>query len=242
MDKEALINGYFEGSLSQDQLEELERLLKTDIEFTSEFEFQKELQTSLKKEARQEIKALFSKLKEEETKVEAKVFQLQPWLAAAAIALLVGFGSWFLFFNAPDLNTDDLYAANFAPYANVIQPIERSNQLEDLKTRAFTAYENEEYPNALELFKELNTKQNDAYIDFYTAMVLMQLNKQKEAIPLLEGYINKQGELKDRANWYLALAHLKMGDKSNSKEQLKILVSKKGFKTDKAKKLLKQLD
>lgn len=242
MDREELINGYFEASLSQDQLEEVTRLLETDSEFASEFEFQKELQVSLKKEERQDIKAMFSDLAEEKAKPQTKVFQLRPWLVAASMALLVGLGSWFLFFNSPDLNTDELYAANFSPYDNVVQPIERGNQLEDLKTRAFTAYENEEYPEALQLFKELHTKQNDSYIDFYSAMIMMQLNKQKEAIPLLKGYIEKEGELTDRASWYLALAYLKQEDIASSKAQLKILVDKKGFKNKAAEKLLEQLN
>lgn len=242
MDKEELINGYFEGSLNQGQLEELELLLSTDSEFASEFEFQKELQASLKKEERVELKNMFNNLSEEKIKKETKVLRLRPWLAAASIALVVGLGSWLLFFNSPELNTDELYAANFAPYDNVVHPIERGNQLEDLKTRAFTAYENQEYGKALELFEELHTKQNDLYIDFYSAMVLMQLNQQEEAIPLLEGYLDDEGELKERATWYLALAYLKVENIDDCKTQLDILVEKKGFKSESAQTLLKQLN
>lgn len=241
MDKEELINGYFESTLSQDQLDEVTQLLETDAAFASEFEFQKEVQTSLKKEERKEVKAMFSDLATESVKTKIKVFQLRPWLAAASIALLVGLASWLYLFNSPGLNTDELYAANFTPYDNVIHPIERGNQLEDLKTKAFTAYENMAYSEALELFKELNSKQNDSYIDFYSAMVLMQLNKQEEAIPLLEKYIEKEGELKDRASWYLALAYLKLDDIASSKKQLSVLIKKNGFKAETAKELLEQL-
>lgn len=242
MDKTTLINGYFEGALSQNQLEEVNQLLETDSDFADDFEFQKQLQISLRKEERGEIKELFSGLQTENRATETKVFQLRPWLAAASVALLAGLASWFFFFNTPDLNSDALYAANFAPYDNVIHPIERGSQPEDLKTKAFTAYENREYPKALELFKELYTKQNDSYIDFYSAMVLMQLNRQKEAIELLEGYIEKEGELKDRASWYLALAYLKLDDIGASKAQLKNLIELNTFKTDAAKELLSQLD
>ncbi len=241
MDKDELINGYFEGSLSESQLEEFNSLLEKDVAFTSEFEFQKELQDSLKKQERQEIKELFSNLKDENGKTETKVIKLRPWLAAASIALLAGLAWWFLF-NTGEINTEELYAANFAPYDNVIQPIERGDQLEDLKTKAFTAYENEEYPKALELFKELQGKHNEAYIEFYKAMVLMQLNKQEEAIPLLEGYIEKGGELKDRASWYLALAYLKLNRLEDCKEQLNLRISSGTYKTAAAKKLLSQLE
>ena len=242
MDKETLINGYFENSLSQDQLMEFEQLLKSDSEFASEVDFQKELRRSLKKNERQEIKQMFGELRTEIEDTEAKVFKLRPWLAAASIAVLVFLGTWFFFFNSPEINTDQLYAANFAPYDNVVHPIERGNQLEDLKTRAFTAYENMEYPKALELFGALHKKQNDSYVDFYSAMVLMQLNKQEEAIPLLEGYIVKEGDLVDRASWYLALAYLKSGEIVKSRAQLRLLVKKNGFKAEAAENLLDKLN
>ena len=241
MDKEALINGYFENSLGQDQLKEFEQLLKTDPEFATEVDFQKELQQSLKKNERQEIKQMFRELNTEVNKPETKVFRLRPWLAAASIALLAGIGAWMLFFNTPEINTDQLYAANFTPYENVVHPIERGTQLEDLKTRAFTAYENEDFSLALQLFDELNTKQTDGYIDFYSAIVYMQLGNHAKAIPLLKGYIDANGELKDRATWYLALSHLKQDDLEATKAELKNLIKMGSFKKEDAEKLLKTL-
>ena len=134
-----------------------------------------------------------------------------------------------------------MYDTNFVPYENVVHPIERGVQIEDLKTKAFTAYEDEDYGLALELFKELQQKQTDSYIQFYEAIVLMQLNKQQEAVPLLENYIAGNGELKDRAIWYLALAYLKQDDIAKSREQLEKLVEEEGFKAKAAKALLEEL-
>lgn len=242
MDSTALINGYFEDSLSENQLEEFEHLLKTDADFASAFEFEKEVQTALKKEERREIKDLFSSLDANEEKGAGKVISMRPWIAAASIALVVGLGSWLLFFNNPTMNGEQLYFDNFAPYDNVVHPIERGNQLEDIMTRAFTAYEDGDYDLALDLFKELNIKQNDAYIDFYEAMVLMQLDDHSGAIPLLKNYIKNNGELTDRAHWYLALAYLKLNKIENSKMELENLVQLEGFKYEDAERLLKDLN
>ena len=273
MDKEALINGYFENSLSESQSEKLERLLKTDAEFASDFEFERELQSALKIEERQELKSIFSKLdaaevvKAEDTvqvtsnedahhtfpsdkfnrdvngipKTTTKIISIGPWLVAASVIFLLGLSMWFLLFNSTDLNTDQLYAANFEPYDNVVHPIERGNSVTDLKTKAFTAYEEADYNLALELFKELQVQQSDPSIPFYKAIVLMQLQKYQDAIPILESYINNNGQLKDRATWYLALAHLKQGDISESTIQLKKLVEMGSFKKDAAEKLLGEL-
>ena len=224
MDKEALINGYFEGSLNQDQLGEVDRLLETNVAFATDFEFQKELQQALKKDERSEIKAMFSKFAKQEEKPETKVIQLRAWLAAASIAVLVGLGSWFLFLNNPDVDTEALYAANFSPYDNVISPIERGNDIVDLRSRAFTAYENKEYTTALELFSQLKIEQDDPYIQFYEANLRMQLNQHAKAIPLLKGYIVNNGKLADRAMWYLALSHLKLGEVEQSRTQLNKLI------------------
>lgn len=251
MDKDELINGYFEGSLSESQATEFERLRESDTDFASDFEFELELQSALKKEERQEIKSLFSNLdivtnadsegsRPEET--ETKVISIRPWLVAACVILLLGLGSWLLFFNSTDLNVDQLYTANFAPYENVVHPIERGEQLEDLKTRAFTAYEDEDYSLAQELFKELQVQQNDPYIAFYEAIVLMQLNKPQEAVPLLIGYIENNGQLKDRATWYLALAYLKQNNVAESKMQLEKLVKMGSFKKEASQELLKKIE
>ncbi len=251
MDNEALINGYFENTLSQDQRKEFDRLIKTDSEFAVDFEFQKELQHALKKEERQKIKSLFSNLDIESIahseystlqKTETKVISIRPWLVAASIVFLLGLGAWLLFFNSPNLNTDQLYAVNFVPYENVVHPIERGEQLEDLKTRAFTAYEDADYSLALKIFKELQVQQADPYISFYEAIVLMQLNNHQEAIPLLKDYIENDGQLKDRATWYLALAYLKQNDIAESKTQLEKLVKMGSFKEDASQALLNELD
>jgi len=241
MDKEELITEYFEGSLSDSQLTEFEELLKTDAEFKSAYEFEKELQLGLKKEERKEIKALLSSLNSNEKKNESKVISMRAWLIAASFALLIAIGSWLFVFNTSDLDTEQLYASNFEPYTNVIQPIERGNQLEDLKSRAFTAYENEEYPKALELFKELYEKHNDSYIDFYSAIVLMQLDRHEESIPLLKNYIENNGQLKDRALWYMSLSYLKLNQIDNCKNALEKLIQAGSFKTDAATKLLEYL-
>jgi hypothetical protein len=70
----------------------------------------------------------------------------------------------------------------------------------------------------------------------------MQLNNHQEAIPLLKTYIENDGQLKDRATWYLALSHLKMDEIENSKTQLKKLVDQDGFKMKAARELLEELE
>jgi len=242
MDKSTLLNKYFEGSLSQVESREFTHLLETDSEFASDFKFEKDLQVALKKEERQKLKTMLKELNQEKAKPETKVFQLRPWLAAASIAMLIGLGSWFLFFNSPTLDTNELYASNFMPYDNVISPIERGSDIIDLQQQAFMAYENMEYEHAFKLFTQLKTEVKDPYIDFYQANILMKLDKHQQAIVLLESYIKKEGMLADRATWYLSLCYLKLKKIEVSKAKLKTLIKMGTFKNKAAQELLSQLD
>ncbi|WP_276168486.1 tetratricopeptide repeat protein [Zobellia alginiliquefaciens] len=242
MDNEELINGYFEGSLSEEQKREFDHLFETNADFKTEFEFQEELKRTLVKSERKQLKEILSNTAVPPEKEQPKVIRLRPWLVAASVFVLVGISSWLILFDRTDIDSQNLYNSNFAPYENVVHPIERGEQLEDLKTRAFMAYENENYKEAIELFKTLNEKNNDKYIVFYEAISLMQLNKQDEAIPLLEDYIASSGELKERAIWYLALSYLKLDEIEDCKEQLRVLVHNEGFKKKEAQRLLDELD
>ncbi|MDO1499472.1 hypothetical protein Q2T40_04560 [Winogradskyella maritima] len=110
---------------------------------------------------------MFNDFKQVRGKWEKKslVVQLRPWMMAASIALLVGVSSWLLFFNT-QTKVRKSFIKSILPRTNVVHPIERGVEIEDLKTRAFSAYENEEFEKALALFKELNTKSTDSIFNF----------------------------------------------------------------------------
>ena len=242
MDKDSLINGYFEGTLSDSEMREFNDLQLTDESFAAEVGFQKELRTALRKEERQDIKEMFSKLKDDSSKKESRVIPIKLWLAAASILLIAGLGTWLLYLMINRPTMKHFTISIFHPYENVVHPIERGNQLEDLRTRAFEAYENADYILALNLFDELNNKQKDPYLDFYSAIVMMQLDQPEQAVPLLNQYIEQEGELKDRAIWYLALAYLKQGQIKDARTQLEKVVQLGTFHTSKAQRLLDELD
>ncbi|SHI55051.1 tetratricopeptide repeat protein [Pseudozobellia thermophila] len=242
MDKEELINRYFENTLDEAGLKELERLYQSDPDFAAELDFEKELQGALKTNERQELREMFREKRDAERAAPSKVVRLRPWLMAASIVFLVGISAWLLFFNSTGIDTEALYNTHFSPYENVVHPIERGEQLEDLKTKAFTAYEEGDYALALSLFKDLQDKSNDDYIKFYEAIALMQLNKHSDAVALLETYIRSDGELKNRAEWYLALSYLRLDQVDKSTSLLKNVADHNGFKAKEARKLLEELD
>lgn len=241
MDKEDLINGYLEGSLSERELAEFDRLRRSDPDFAADLTFETELRAALRKKERVALKNEFREAREAPTG-DSKVVPMRPWLIAASVALLLGLGAWLLFLANPGPSPQTLYVENFVPYENVVHPIERGNSLQDIQTRAFTAYESRDYKTALTLFETLIDQKHEPYIEFYTAIVHMQLANPEVAIPYLKNYIAKGGQLRDRALWYLALAHLNMEEIDESKERLRELIALDSYHQEAASDLLEALD
>lgn len=235
MDQSDYINKYFEGTLSEAELNDFNTLLLNDTNLKKEFAFQKELQETLVLNDREQVK---KEIQSWDT--EAKKFRFKPWQIAASIVVLLGLS--LLYFNSISISNDKLYATYHEPYRNVVQPIVRGENKEDLLTKAFTAYENKEYKNAITYFDEILKLGSNETISFYKANALMEGNKTKDAIMILEVNVKNADTLQGRNLWYLALAYLKENNTEDSKKALKQLLSQSEFKTKEAKKLLEELD
>ena len=114
---------------------------------------------------------------------------------AAVILLLLTIG-YFTVFTPGTEAPSQLYTAYFEPYENVVHPIERGNPVQDLASSAFLAYENEDYEEAIRLFEQLAGESPDPYVDFYSGIVLLQLDRDDEAISRFLSYLDSSGSLK----------------------------------------------
>lgn len=236
MDKTDFINKYFEGTLSELELKTFESLLINDTDFKETFEFQKELQETLVLNDREQTKKEIQNWGTNKNKRDFK-----PWMIAASLIVLFG-TSWLLFFNSQSNTTEELYASNFEPYRNIVQPIVRGEHKEDLKSKAFAAYEGRDYENAIIYFNSLLNEEPNSIISFYKANTLLQLNKVNEAIIILEKNIKNPDTLQDRNLWYLSLAYLKDNNIDASRKTLEHLLSHSKFKNKEATILIKNLE
>src|SRR5690606_8595297 len=118
MNKEALVERYFSGQISQEDFLLLETLLENDGEFKKDFHAQLEVRQTIANEKNASLKKRLDRL---ENKAAPKT-RWYPY--AAAIIVLIGLG--FFFFNArPD--HQELYAEYFEAYPNVVAPTVRGN-------------------------------------------------------------------------------------------------------------------
>ncbi|WP_296380151.1 CDC27 family protein [Winogradskyella sp.] len=236
MNKDELIANYISKTLSLEAKKEFDHLLATDSEFAKEVAFQNNLKAVIKKEERKTVKQQLRNFEAEGN----SSFNYRNWFVAATVIALLGLTS-FWYFNS-SIDAEKLYAENFEPYRNVVQPIVRGETKTDLKTKAFTAYETKKYTEALLYFNELLKENSDETIAFYKANVLLKLNKTEEAITILENNLKTTDSLDAKNNWYLALAHLRLNDIENSKMILNELDTSTLFKNKEVRHLLKQLD
>ncbi|MCA1763861.1 MAG: hypothetical protein LC664_12840 [Flavobacteriales bacterium] len=211
MRAEYLIDAYFANRLTPDEERELEGLLEKDDTLRLEFGIQIEIREAIRNRERNELKEKLRRLDEQ----SGDKRNLSWLLAAASIVVILG-AVWFfaVYSNQPDYN--ELYAERFDAYPNVVAPLERSQSSEspELVVRAFSEYDNEAYGEAHLSFRELYKEDGSEFAIFYSGVSLMAMGEYDKAI----GEFKRQSEWENTefdaaSKWYLALAHLKKGER-----------------------------
>lgn len=237
MKHHSLIDSYFEGSLTEQEQILFDQLMVDNAEFRKEVELQQELIDVIGYHERQEAKKQLQSLEDQYDKPARK-----RWLIAAAITLLLALVAvWYTQDQKQD--TEAIFTEHFEPYRNVVFPIERNGIPAGQKARAFYAYEQGEYEEALRAFTALSPEDKDTTVVFYIANTHLALGQPQPAIELLNTNINQIDSLRDKHFWYLAMAYLKKGDPYNAILQLEGLLDLSGdtFNQNEARQILKNL-
>lgn len=199
--------------------------------------FDKHLKKAITTEERKLQKAYLRSI-ETSLKTSKKKFN---WRIAASILLLIGLGSYFMFFNQ-SLSNDELYNQYFYPYENVVEPVVRDQIKLSKKAQVFNLYEQGEYEKAMVKFNELTPKDSIdiATLNFYKANTYLQL-KQFEKAKILLSKTQKNKEWNQESLWYLALISIKLNETETALEHLNKL-SEKTFKNKEVKVLINSLN
>ncbi|SOE21053.1 hypothetical protein SAMN06298216_1525 [Spirosomataceae bacterium TFI 002] len=232
MDKQDLIDNYFEGNLSKEDELELNQMLELDAEFAEEFVFQKEVRKAI--HLRERV-ALKDELKTYHKPV--KVFSFKTWFAAAAVLIL---GAFLWVYLSSNNLSEELYTAYYQPFPNVVSPVVRGNTS---TSSAFEAYENEDYIKAEVLFRNQYQKDQSDYSYFYWGVCLLENNKIDDAVAHFEK-ANYSSEVpwKENNDWYHALALIKNEKLKEAKAILeKLRTLEGGLLQEKATELLQRL-
>ena len=136
-----------------------------------------------------------------------------------------------------------------SPPETLMQPIVRGENLNTIEYRAFVAYEAQNYHKAINLFNSAKNP-DQVYIDFYKGISFLAINKPEEAIDLLKS-VSQSNDLNgnqkgfnNKAQWYLALAYIKINDKQNAIKELTKIINDptENVRKDAASEILEFLD
>ncbi|TDO02785.1 tetratricopeptide repeat protein [Sunxiuqinia elliptica] len=239
IDKQQLINGYFEGTLSSEEHAQIEKLLQEDLTFRKDFKFEKEVRDMVVSHEREKIKAEL-RLLDRKVKPTRK---LTLWYAAASILILLGV-STLLFRSQPSTTIEQLYSEYMEPYPNMVNPQVRGEiKLNKSMTEALANYDNQAYDEAASLLEELYKETPDNQTAFYLAICKLMLNKSEEAIQLLqEQNWQTTTQLSPTIiNWYLGLAFLKQNNREQAIPYFELVASSDENLNASAKTILEQL-
>ena len=224
-----LIDRYFENSLSPKEQKLFNDLLQNNLEFMKEFQFQKDLKKIISLKQQEDLKSTLVEIESRSQKNSKLMLVPKKWLVAASFLILTSLGIWGLQ-NTYFPSNEAIYADYFEPSRNTIQPIVRGENLNTIEYRAFVAYESQNYHKAINLFNSVESP-DAVYIRFYKGISYLAIDKPQEAIELLKP-ISKQNKLdgkeKDfnkKAQWYLALAYIKINDEQNAITELGKIVN-----------------
>lgn len=240
MERETLLEKYIQGELTEKEWREFDALLKEDSDFKSDVDFHTDLKRVAEAEDDDYFKEMLSDF-EAQARTENSIKKRFPtkWLVAASIALIAGLAYFFTVDSSA--STQDLFVSNFEPYRNVVHPIVRGEEGQTKKTNAFAAYQTGDYETALPLLDELYTNTKEPYYLFYRANALIELNRAKEAVPLLQQHLKTNDTLVKNSPWYLAMAYLQLDDKENAIKMLQEVIKNGKYKVEEAQKLLDAL-
>src|SRR5690606_34347687 len=121
MEKDDLINHYFEGKLTGQEKVLFDKLMDTDSTFEDAVAYEKKVKAAITLENRKNLKA---KLVGFENNKSGKRFNKQWLYIAASIIALLGIS---LFFINQTPSNDKLFATYFEPYPNTEAPIVRND-------------------------------------------------------------------------------------------------------------------
>ncbi|HWK59222.1 MAG TPA: hypothetical protein VNQ80_17900 [Parapedobacter sp.] len=217
MQHEALITGYFEGTLTAEQQQAFAQLLAADADFAREVEFQREVRQAIVLTERAQLKQL---LRNHEQKNHNATPRLRWWIgAAAAVLLVVGGGTWLWLRTS---SAPALYAEYYQAYPNTVMPTVRGEPTETTTQAAFRAYDRADYVRAEELFETLYRDTGEAYSLLYRGVSLLELGRFADAESVLAQY-PANSPLYAYACWYRALALLRLDDRAQARGLLEEL-------------------
>ena len=245
IDQIELIEKHIEKRLTNDEVDEFEKLASEDELFRKLYKEIETLIPAIENGGRESLvsylKELDAKLPEIKDTPAGKPNQKARLIVWSTIAVACLIGVVFFVNTLPSNNStnDTIYNCYYKPYNSLAISNDRSEGTTDPnRTNAFYEYAAGNYIQAIDQLEKLNKTGQDVETIFYLAnsyMATGQITKAIEGFNIIE---SKESTFNDQAKWYLALCYLKINQLDIAKEKFNDLANYSNTYTTNAKEIL----
>lgn len=241
MEKEELIQKYIKDTLTEAEQLQFDSYMESDLDFAAMVAQHTNVHKAINAHETEDLKAHLQNLEAKQTEKSSNV-GYKKWIISAVLVLCLGLaGSYF--WQQTQFH-ENLYETYYSPYPNALQPITRGNSADNVLTKAFKAYENEDYETALtELNSILESQENpNEDLIFYKGMALLNQGKENAALDELRKLKFSKTKFLPQVYWYGALIHLKFKEEEKTIKALEYMNTlQTSFKAKERKIILEKL-
>jgi predicted Zn-dependent protease len=241
-----LIQRYLDESLTEGERHEVEYRLKEEPILQVLYKETRQLIQGIRynhlQSKLEQLRELEAVLPNELTPKEKSFSRFVPLSIAATIVIMVGI--WFFAFRDTRPLNEKLFAQSFETFDSPGSGLTRSEDSsnETFRAKAYVAYDNADYKQAILLFKKaLQTEKDDPILHLCLGNAYLATNQLELAEETFRHMLQEHEDLVTQSTWYLALTYLKQGNIERTKSTL-WEISKSSTYGEKARKLLKELD
>ena len=210
-----LIEKYFRGELSEEELDLFHGKLQNDPAFEQEFRDMKHIREGAKASARmkalsvlQNVEANFTE--KETTKINVSMRRL---VSIAASLIVIATVSYFAISDRTGgtMSGEEVFATYYEAYPNIVSGDVRGDDmvLNTLAARAYDAYDNKNFSKSVKIFSELLEAEKSASNYFYSGISNLERGNLDIAKDYFNVVMNNYSEMREQSQWYLALTLLK---------------------------------
>jgi len=218
--KEYLIDDYLSGTLSENELNEFNTTISSNMKLANDLQFQQEVFEAIRDERKREIMNTLNQIHRKNTKRSSLTiysWKLQA-VAAAIVVLIVTGGLLGSFLTNNTTSNQTLYTEYFNPETSLLSVRSYEDIDSNLKEGMFY-FEQGEFEKAISIFQ---IEPNDLLGKLYTGFSYMKLEKYAEAESHFKDIIeDKDNLLVDQAEWNLGLCYLINGQSMEAKKVFK---------------------
>lgn len=243
MKQTSMIEKFLDGKLEGKERSEFEKRIASDKKLASEVDLHKDVNDAIKEDYihkfRMNIRRIIHSGKYNSTNLQTRMTRFIKYPIAAAIILLIGFSVWQLVLNKSSF---EIYSMFYSPYQTDISTRSGEHNADKIQL-SYLLYQEGDYEASFELLRNYLAKDiTNQTAHFYYGMNALELQQYDVAITELETVAHDiSTPFSLHANWYLAMAYLKIDQKEKASKYLKQLSNTNNFYTEKAARILRML-